>query len=327
MNSINLLPRKPRSERLFWPVLSVTALTVVLSFGTLAVFQYKLSETSVQHAQYKQQLQARIQVLQQQHVEEPRTADYRRLLQEVKSLEGRRVDWLPSLHGITSSLPEAARLLSVRKADAAGGESSVPAAAQASQAAGLLPSQKLVALLEFSDFKQIADYVLNMKKNEIFQDVAIVSVEKKEIILPVPVAMAAASHTGIDRRPSDPTLKEKFLQETKQQKQAPLATKSEELLSELDWLISGKMYEQEHGVTLPDRRFTSENPVGSSPISEDELKKAREQVNKFEAMFEQTGPAPEEQQDTGADTPAMEKKAVVYTVNLEILTKPITITP
>ncbi|MEK8128603.1 hypothetical protein WMW72_11870 [Paenibacillus filicis] len=329
MNNINLLPRKPRSEQYFWPVLSVTALAVVLSFTTLAVFQYKLEMASEQQAQYKQQLQARIQVLTRQHAEEPRTEEYRRLLQTVKSLEGKRIDWLPWMKSITAPLPEASRLLTLKKADASQNE--VPVAPPASgqpqlqQPGGIIDSQKLDAQLEFSDFKQIADYVLKLKKDKGFQDIQILSVEKKELVLPVAVALVTESTP--DKKPAVPAQKERFVQDIISQKPAVSGTKSEQLLSELDWLISGKMYEQEHGIKLPDRKFTSGSPLKDSPITEDELQKAREQVNKFESMFTENRETPATVQEAVAQATAAEKKAVVYTVHLEIQTRPITTTP
>ncbi|SDC46900.1 hypothetical protein SAMN02799630_00246 [Paenibacillus sp. UNCCL117] len=332
MNNINLLPRKPRSEQLFWPVLSVTAVALVISFGSLAVLQYKLHSASASDALYKQQLQASIQALTQQHAEEPRTAEYRRLVLEVKRLEDKRIDWMPIIAGITSPLPEASRLLSLQTAEAR--DTDAAAAPPNGQTAGSPTgtggaSQKLVATLEFSDFRQIADYVVRVKQDKHIQEVVITTVQKNEIVLPAPVAMVTETETPKTPKAPDPTLKEKFIKDAQAQKPGQTATKSEELLSELDWLISGSMFEQEHGITLPDRQFTSPEPIGDSPITEDEWRKAQEQVNKFDAMFpadsdHRSADPVQEEKDQAPAVP--EKKAIVYKVNLEIQTKPLPIT-
>jgi|GEM_PF-3088663 len=153
MKSINLLPKKPFWKRWFAPLM---ILLVGIYITVASAMYYNLTSIRWQQqaaTEEASRIEQNIALLREQRVPDPKLALLQQFQVTVSQLESSRIDWLPAVQTLTSSLPADATL---EKARAEAGT---------------------IALeVQFSTLQSVVDYVRKTRSSNLFDDIQITSV-------------------------------------------------------------------------------------------------------------------------------------------------------
>lgn len=175
MKYINLLPKVPFIQRVFVPIMLVSAIFFLTIAFSLLFYSYTLEKGTNGSVQAITLLQASISKLTSQRQIDPLTKEVQALSTEVTKLKETRRDWLPFYDLMTSQLPKTARLLSAEVTDTSEGTS---ASNQANgQAAALQNDQNTHVRMfaEFTDLQAVAQYTVLMQNSELVDTVSVLS--------------------------------------------------------------------------------------------------------------------------------------------------------
>lgn len=306
MKAINLIPKLPFAQQNLKPLLSGIILFSVLS-SSLLVFGYATSShTSNQNDRLLQERQAQASILMKERVVDQQTIQYQSLKSKVDALKGEVRDWQPVFQGITASLPTAARILSM-ESDQEG---------------------KIKLHLDMKDLKDAAQYMLLLQQLDLFNAVTVNSVQKKELAYPIPVtiistgtAEASPSTAPSSDKTQSMTYEQYVDMFEKRSSPSSNATEADELLNQLDWMMSQKISKEMNGITLPGRSPQPvATPSGSGPITRQDMEDAQKKLDEIKnaKIVESPGVA-------AASTLAPTAKVLtLYDVVLEMTCKPLT---
>jgi Tfp pilus assembly protein PilN len=304
MKAINLIPRLPFAQQYLKPLMTGIIAFSVLSSSLLVIGYAQSSHTSGENDRLLQEKQAQASILMKERVVDQQTLQYQSLKGKVDVLKGEIRDWQPVFQGITASLPTAARILSM-EADESG---------------------KIKLHLDMKDLRDAAQYMLLLQQLNLFHNVTVNSVQKKELAYPVPVAIISSGTTASSPSASpstDKTQSMTFEQYVnmfqKPSASASDATEADELLNQLDWMMSQKISKEVNGITLPGRTPQPvATPTGSGPITRQDVEDAQK---KLDGLTKAKVAEPTSQAAAEA-TPAP-KVLTLYDVVLELICKPL----
>ncbi len=305
MKAINLIPKLPFAQQYLKPLLTGIIAFSVLSSAILVIGYAESSHTSGKNERLLQERQAQAGILMKERVVDQQTLQYQSLKDKVDGLKGEIRDWQPVFQGITASLPTAARILSM-ETDNTG---------------------KIKLHLDMKDLKDAAQYMQLLQQLELFTHVTVNSVQKKELAYPVAVTIVSTGTTEVSPSASattDKTQTMTFEQYVnmfqKPSTPAAEATEADELLNQLDWMMSQKISKEINGITLPGRTPQPvATPSASGPITRQDVEDAQK---KLDQISNAKVAEPSSQAVAGA-TPAP-KVLALYDVVLELTCKPLT---
>lgn len=305
MKAINLIPKLPFTQQYLKPLLTGIIAFSVLSSALLVIGYAESSHTSGKNERLLQERQAQAGILMKERVVDQKTLQYQSLKDKVEGLKGEIRDWQPVFQGITASLPTAARILSM-ETDNTG---------------------KIKLHLDMKDLKDAAQYMQLLQQLELFTHVTVNSVQKKELAYPVAVtiastgtAEASSSASATTDKTQTMTFEQYVNMFQKPSTSAADATEADELLNQLDWMMSQKISKEINGITLPGRTpQPTATPSASGPITRQDVEDAQK---KLDQITNARVAEPSAQAVAGA-TPAP-KVLTLYDVVLELTCKPLT---
>jgi hypothetical protein len=277
LRNINLLPRRPYLEKAFIPLMALSII-VSLLIAVLLIFTVYRSDVNVnkktdQIAEMKQ----RVQQLNQLRQIDQTTTEYKTFNDELRKVKETRRYWMPVFDLLSTSVQPTARVVTM----------------------GAKEQGKMSLDMEFSDLNQIANYVALLQKSSIFNEVSVISIQKVEKKLTTDKKdnkdkslSSTADPTSIlnanplnPQQPTEKTLtKEEYVQSLEKQTKEP-TTKSDELLSELNWIINQQASRQQLNLELPEKNILppSNNNVlpKSNPFSKEEIDSAQKTLNEL----------------------------------------------
>jgi hypothetical protein len=185
MKYINLLPKVPFIQRVFVPIMLVSAIFFLTIAFSLLFYSYTLEKGTNGSVPAITLLQASISKLTSQRQIDPLTKEVQALSTEVTKLKETRRDWLPFYELITSNLPKTARVLSAEVTDNEGTSASNQANGQAAALQNdqnthvrmfaerrnlLIPMNQ-----KFTDLQAVAQYTVLMQNSDLVDTVSVLS--------------------------------------------------------------------------------------------------------------------------------------------------------
>jgi Tfp pilus assembly protein PilN len=289
LRNINLIPRKPFAQKAFVPLLASGIGSSVLVAVILCTIYYNYNVNTGQQEEQIKAMQSRIQQLNSLRVLDQLTTDYNMLSAEISKLKENRNYWIPVFELMSKSVPASARVVSM----------------------GVKPNEqeKMVMSMEFSDLATVAEYMTVLQGSSIFQTVGVQSITKVDK-KPASELDREQQATANTNNQTATTLDAKGLQELLKPETSTSTTitkdnylkmledslkvptsKSDEILNEMDWVITGQASKQQHQIPLPEKSFQSSSPVDelsasfkTNPFSRIELEKAKEEVESLKKL-------------------------------------------
>ncbi len=330
MRNINLLPRKPLIDQIFPTLLTVT-LTLYLGIA-LILFLVTLNKSTTMTENEKKiaYLNNEIQVLNQQRQIDPLTQNYNTFSSEINALKNSRHDWIPIIELVTVSLSPQSRILQMSVGSEANSESDSPV---------------MSLVLNVKSLTEVANYIVLMQKSPLLKSVSIgnltrLQFERNLLTGDDPLQPGEFEEfdeteqpNQFDSNDSDPLTEQEFI-ESLEEKTADSDNESDDLLNQLQWIISQKMAKQQLDVDVPDKDFLAPgnndpSSYGNGVFTEEEISKAKETVEQFknqeitESDSSQNSPVPEDNSipNTDNSTPGPKEndgKIFYYEVNLSL---------
>lgn len=307
MKAINLIPKLPFAQQHLKTLMTGI---VVFSLGSsgLVVFGYSHSSQAVEKNNSQlQERQAQAERLMKERATDKQTVQYQSLQGKVETLKEELRDWQPVFEGITASLPTAARIISM-EADAEG---------------------KIKVHLDMKDLKDAAQYMQLLQKLDLFDEVSANSVQKKELAYPAPITIVSSDTTLASPSSSSGGTRsmtfEEYVNLFQKSSGSPSAkSESDELLNQLDWMMSQKISKEMNGITLPGRSpETVPAPSDTGTITKQDVEEAQKKLDQIQNVTiidpSATGSA---SAASAAPTPAP-RIQILYDVVLELTCKPV----
>lgn len=314
MKNINLLPKVPKLQRIFIPLLVLSVVFfLTLSSSLLYVSHYfKNDKQNVENQIVLSN--ASIQTLTQQRQMDEQSLNYQNLQAEIDKYKTKRIDWIPVLETISSKLPLAGRILSAeipkdeKKVETNGTN---PAA---SQAAPVTMNLKL----EFANLSSLADYMVLLQSSSLFHSVSILSAVKTEKTFSTPVASAPS--TVITNSQAVSVQKDENVKKGFEDTLVEDGNEGDKLLNELKWTMNQQIAKREFGLTLPNKTFDKDTnsqiaQEDTSALTDEDWEDARKTLSE---MKNETTVQPEVNMSSIANQPIPAQKFNVYEVIIAI---------
>ncbi|MED4603473.1 hypothetical protein P9314_22860 [Paenibacillus validus] len=331
MMNINLVPKIPKIQKYFVPLLVTSGAASALAAVLLVTFHFYLEKGLSDKAVAVERLQAEVRAVTQQRVQDPITADFHQFANEIQKLKNERYDWIPVFELLTSQLPEASRLLNMQSYEtaASAAPNNAAAASMASE-----PQRSVKLLGEFASLQQSMEYMVRLQQSALIEAVHVESITRAPLKVtadagnqPVESGSGANAETGkIDRT-------EAYIQSLENSLK-PEETKGDQLLNELNWMITKQMVDQQFDLQIPDtpdRSGSSRSDVsapsaaGKSAITAEDISQAQQQLEQFK---KQSPSAYSNQTPSNRETGASSNAAVSepttvfkYSVTIEVKLK------
>jgi hypothetical protein len=312
MKNLNLLPKIPKSKRIFLPTLLIFITVMVVMSSGIWYGRVLLSSNITQTQLKITEAETAVRHLTAQREQDAMTRDYMNLFAQVKQLRASRVSWSPVLTLITSNLPKEARMLSASIPKDDGGAASAGASSSSAPVVQLS--------LEFAGLSQAAEYVLLLQRSDLIQSVAIQSAVKTEKIFTPLVADTSKATNEASKAGGQSNLTVEEIEKQLESKIPEATTEAEELLNQLEWTIKQEMVSQRFGFKLPDKNFTGTSIDESQlpgPLTKEDILQAKQELEsslKPEVLGNNTFP------DT-PDTIEPGSKLHIYQVSVKIQLK------
>lgn len=305
MKAINLIPKLPFTQQYLKPLMTSIIAFSVLSSSLLIIGYAESSHTTGKNERLLQDKQAQAGILLKERMVDQQTSQYQSLKEKVDGLKGEIRDWQPVFQGLTASLPTAARILSM-ETDGKG---------------------KIKLHLDMKDLKDTAQYMQLLQQLGLFNSVTVNSVQKKELAYPVAVTTTSTGTTEVlpsvspaSGQTQTMTYEQYVNMFQKPSSSAMDATEADELLNQLDWMMSQKISKEMNGITLPGRTPQAvASPPASGPITRQDVEDAQKKLDQIANAKVAEPPA----QSVPSETPAP-KGITLYDVVLELTCKPLT---
>ncbi|CAH1196618.1 hypothetical protein PAECIP111891_00911 [Paenibacillus allorhizoplanae] len=319
MRNINLLPKAPRSKRIFVPLL-LSSVSFFLILSSSLVYAGHYFNSNMQNVENQIVLtNASIQSLTKQRQLDEQSINFQNLQTEIDKLKNKRVDWIPILETISTKLPTTGRILSAEipkdenKAQNNGANSAV------SQATPIIVSLKL----EFAALSSVADYISLLQSSSLFSSISILTAVKTEKTFSPAVASSPSPVTSSTQPTSVQTNEniKKVFEDTLTEG----GNEGDKLLNELKWTINQQIAKQEYGLKLPDKKFNEETNTqmdqnDTSALTDADFEDARKTLNEMKMKSEKSTEA-EAKTPSTANPAATAQKYNVYEVVIEITLK------
>lgn len=337
MKSINLVPKIPRAQRLFLPVV-LSAGVLFTGISAAILLYYNDVEAGLAARQTEaNRMDATVQLLRQERIIDPQTTDYNQFKADVEQLRASGRDWLAVLTLLTGRLPENARLISIEGSGspAIAGSAAAPSASGTTNAAASPQGGETVKLSgEFAELSDPAQYIVRLQNSPLIAAVVIKSVKRvvQDVPQPSPVQTPpSAGPTAPDASQSAATSTENYIRSL-QSGVKPPETKGDELLNELNWLMTRQMAQQQFGIALPETPAAGsvgsaiDSAASGSAITEEDIQQARNRLEQFKNQkpAEPASPAaPSADPSLQPVQPETKLPPVIkYAVSIEVTLKP-----
>ncbi|MGO4494344.1 hypothetical protein AB4114_00335 [Paenibacillus sp. 2RAB27] len=323
MKNINLLPKAPRSKRIFLPLLVLSVLFfLILSSSLLYAGHY--FKNNMQHVEDQIALtNASIQTLTQQRQLDEQSINYQNLHAEIDKLKNKRIDWIPVLETISAKLPATGRILSAEIPKDENKEQNNGSNSAVSQTTPVLVNLKL----EFAALSSVADYISLLQSSSMFNSISILSAVKTEKTFSTAVASSPSPVTTNTQAASGQTVEniKKVFEDTLTEG----GNEGDKLLNELKWTMNQQIAKQEYGLKLPDKKFNNETNTqidqdDTSALTDADFEDARKTLSEMKMKSEKSTEA-EAKTPSTANQASTAQKYNVYEVVIEItLRNPVT---
>lgn len=303
MKSINLIPKVPVIKQYFgWLMAGI----LVATAGTLLTLTvvYVSTAADIQHKTALRDKQTqRAVALMKERIMDPETVQYQAMLKEIEQLKPFIRDWQPVFDSLTTSLPVESRITSVD-----------------TKAEGTMNLH-----LEMKDLNDAADYLVRLQQSGLYTRVTVKNVQLKELQpeseqtpapgnTPVPSSTPAPDGSSAKSMTYEDYVK-KF---RKEPSSGGPVSESDELLNQLDWVLSQKISSQKNGIALPDR-VSNEVPQTEGVITQKDFDDARKKLNEIENVtITKSSSAP-----AGAVSIEAAGSVPLFDVDMEIKIKPL----
>lgn len=307
MKPINLIPKIPAVRKYFSLMMGGIIAVTIGTSGILTYIYVHETENIREKGLLKDRQLQRAAQLNQERTTDPTTVQYQALTKEIDVLKPTIRDWQPVFESITHSLPTEARIISM-EADA---------------------SEAVKLHLEMKAIPDIADYVIRLQNMELYSQVSVQSVQFKELLQPISQSAsgAASAVSGYASPSAEDGARsmsyEEYTNLFRKESAAGSAgaSESEELLQQLDWLMSQKISSQMNGIQLPNRSPEEiAAPPDEGPITQEDIDKAKqtlEQLQNIRITDSASG-------ENGAVSEDATAKAGMYDVVMEVRLNPLT---
>ncbi len=305
--NINLLPRKSRFQKIFWPVM----LTVIIIYVSVALFlvytEFNNGASIEEKKEEIVQLQTEINNLRAIRQPDPLAEDFLDFQSDVTALKEFRRDWIQILNQISTALPTTSRVISFQV-----------------NTLGELEMDS-----QFANLQQVAEYVAKVGQIDSIESVNATKIARVELT----GASATPSDNSISGVLEDiPGLGQKLTAPeyispddfiaNLEENLTPPQDESERILNELRWLMEQKATQQEHGITLPTIEMPDvpniESWLDSGLFTPEEIGSAWEEVDQFKDQST-TPPSGSVREETIVE----KKKIYVYQTTLTIKMAPL----
>jgi Tfp pilus assembly protein PilN len=174
--NINILPRKSRIEKAFWPVMLLAVFIYAIIALWLVYTQFNNGASIEQKRKEISELQTDIQSLRDIRQPDPLAADFQAFQLDVQALKEFRRDWIEILQRISAVLPGTSRVISIQVNE--------------------LGELKLES--QFADLQQIAEYIATLSQYSLFESVHASSVIRTGLNLAVSESEGSSYTTNDD---------------------------------------------------------------------------------------------------------------------------------
>lgn len=266
MKSINLIPKVPFIKQHFgWLMAGILVATAGTLLTLTVVYVSTAADIQDKRALRDKQTQ-RAASLMKERIMDPETVQYQAMLKEIEQLKPFIRDWQPVFDSLTTSLPVEARITSVD-----------------TKAEGTMNLH-----LEMKDLNDAADYLVRLQQSGLYTRVTVKNVQLKELQLeseqtPAPGNTPFPSSTPAPDGSSTKSMTyEDYVKKfRKEPSSVGPVSESDELLNQLDWVLSQKISSQKNGIALPDR-VSNEVPQSQGIITQKDFDDARKKLNEIE---------------------------------------------
>jgi cell division protein FtsB len=319
MKNINLLPKAPRSKRIFVPLL-VLSVFFFLILSTSLLYAGHYFTNNMQNVEEQIALtNASIQTLTQQRQLDEQSINYQNLQAEIDKLKNKRIDWIPVLETISAKLPLTGRMLSAeipKDEKNVGNNGANPAVTQTTPVIANLK-------LEFATLSSVADYIALLQSSSLFNSISILSAIKTEKTFSTAVARSPSPVTSNTQAASVQT--DEVIKRVFEDTLTEGGSEGDKLLNELKWTMNQQIANQEYGLKLPDKTFNDETNTQSeqddtSALTDADFEDARKTLSEMKMKSEKSTEV-EIKTPTAANPAATAQKYNVYEVVIEITLK------
>jgi hypothetical protein len=293
--NINLLPRKSRIQKIFWPVM----LSVIIIYALIALILVYAEFNNGASIEEKNEeivkLQTEINSLRVIRQPDPLAEDFQDFQSDVSALKQFRRDWIQIVEQISTSLPLTSRVLSFQVNEL-----------------GELEMES-----QFADLQQVAEYIAVLSESDSIESVNatnIVRVDLANISTVTPTNItdgALETIPGLTNQIDNTTNftnPDDFIANL-EGNITPPQDESERILNELRWLMEQKAAKEQHGILVPNIEmpdvpdFESWNDSGL--FTPQEIESAWTEVDQYK-------------EQTTTPSATIEKKIYVYQTTLTI---------
>ncbi|CAG7648265.1 hypothetical protein ACFQI7_12880 [Paenibacillus allorhizosphaerae] len=277
------------------------------------------------------QMQKRIEQLNALRQVDPRTEYYNKMYADFSKLIENRRNWIPVFELLSKNVPPTARVVTM----------------------GVKEREKMTLQMEFADWKLAAEYVTALQQSGLFETVQVAEINKQEKDPFSTAKQDAASSDPLSAvtpgltvpgasQPSEPpaansaqkvVTPDEYVQSI-ENGQKPAASKSDELLNELNWLINRQASKQQFQLDLPDKPFQTGSIAGkdgmseNSPFSKQELEAAQKSLEELKKTQIKEGtelkrntPSMQTNQVKAGEPPEIASTVTYYNVSIQLTLK------
>lgn len=266
MRSINLIPKVPVIKQYFGWLMAGILVATAGTLLTLTVIYVSTAADIQDKTALRDKQTQRAASLMKERIMDPETVQYQAMLKEIEQLKPFIRDWQPVFDSLTASLPVEARITSVD-----------------TKAEGTMNLH-----LEMKDLNDAADYLVRLQQSGLYTRVTVKNVQLKELQpeseqTPAPGNTPFPSSTPAPDGSSTKSMTyEDYVKKfRKEPSSGGPVSESDELLNQLDWVLSQKISSQKNGIALPDR-VSNEVPQSQGIITQKDFDDARKKLNEIE---------------------------------------------
>ncbi|CAN7572932.1 hypothetical protein LJR153_004157 [Paenibacillus sp. LjRoot153] len=316
MRNINLLPKEPRSKRIFVPLL-VSSVLFFLILTSALLYAGHYFKNNMQNVENQIALtNASIQASTQQRQLDEQSINYQNLQAEIDKLKKKRIDWIPVLDTISTKLPATGRILSAEIPKVEKKVANLDTNSTTTQTAPVIVNLKL----EFGALSTVADYILLLQNSSLFESVSVLSAVKTEKSF-VSAAVSSPSpnitNTQSTSVNTDENIKKMF-----EDTLSEGGNEGDKLLNELKWTINQQIAKQKYGLKLPDKKFNDgtnlqDDQDETSALTDADFEDARKTLDEMKVKSEKSTETAAKAPSTVNPTTSAQKFNV-YEVVIEI---------
>lgn len=162
MRTINLLPKKPVSEKMFVPFLMLLLGTFLLAWLVIFISSATAASQQERNAQQIKSLERQIDALVKSRIPDARDTEFQRYTDAVQAAEASRPDWSAVMDQAAGALPSASRLLSMQYSEDNG---------------------SLTVTADFATMDAAAAYAGKLRRMKAFANVEVTQLLRREVIV------------------------------------------------------------------------------------------------------------------------------------------------